>query len=117
MDKVDIEDLKELRLDETIKEELYALKDTADNAGALRALLRSEGWQELKKAVLEDAQTAIFSVIKYWKEGETRKLDMAIARLEQLIVLYNTVEGSGETAKEAETLLEQRVQEILSEIG
>lgn len=111
---IDVEDIQNLRLDDRIKEELYDLKETAEQAGALKHLLNSEGWDELKKAVLDDAQTAIFNVIKYWKEGETVLLDRSIARLEQILTMYTTIEGSGRDANEAEELLANRVQDIVS---
>lgn len=114
---ITVEDIQDLRLDERIKEELYDLKETAEQAGAIRSLLNSDGWGELKEAILDDAQTAIFAVIAAWKEGETVKLDRAIARLEQLITIYTTVQGSGRDAKEAEELLAQRVQDIVERIG
>ena len=114
---VTVEDIQALRLDETIKEELYDLKDSADKADAIKHLLNSDGWQEIKEALLEDAQTAILEVILYWKAGETKKLDMAIAKMEQVITFYNTVEGSGRDAKEAELLLSQRIKEIVTGMG
>lgn len=114
---ISADDIAHLRLDERIKEELYDLKETADTAGAIQHLLNSEGWQELKKTVLEDAQVAIFNVISYWKEGDSVKLNMAIARMEQVITFYNTIEGSGQDAKEAEALLAQRVQDIVGTMG
>lgn len=114
---IEAEDIGNLRLDERIKEELYDLKDTAEKAGALRSLLNSEGWQELKEIVLEDVQTALLAVITNWKEGNVRGTDVAIARLEQLITLYSTVQGSGKDEKEAQELLAQRVKEIVGEMG
>lgn len=110
---IQYEDIQNLRLDETIKAELYDLKDTAEQAGAIKHLLNSEGWDEVKKAILSDAANAVFDVIKNWKEGETIALDRAIARLEQLITIFTTVEGSGRDAKEAEELLTQRVEQIV----
>lgn len=113
------EDIQDLRLDEKIKEELYDLKETAEQAGAIGHLLNSEGWQELKEAILEDAQGAIFEVIRTWRDPTqgSLHLDVAIARMEQLITFYSTVQGSGRDAKEAEDLLANRVQEIVSRMG
>lgn len=114
---ITVEDIQDLRLDESIKAELYDLKDTAEKAGAIKHLLNSDGWQELTESILEDATTAIFAVIKHWKDGETVKLDRSIARLEQIITLYTTVQGSGEDSKEAEELLSERVQQIITRMG
>ena len=114
---IEVEDIQALRLDEAIKDELYSLKETAEEAGALKHLLFSDGWDELKKVLLEDAQTAILQVILVWKEGDERKLDVAIARMEQTITFFNTISGSGANAKEAEELLAQRVEDIVEQMG
>lgn len=114
---ITVEDIQDLRLDDRIKEELYDLKETAEQSGAIRSVLNSEGWDQLKDAIVEDAQAAIYSILSAWKEGETVKLDRSIARLEQLLTLYTTVQGSGRDAKEAEELLAQRVQDIVGRIG
>lgn len=111
------EDIANLRLDETIKAELYDLKETSEQAGAVKALLNSEGWSELKKAIVEDVQVAIFSVIENWKKGETVLLDRSIARLEQILTLYTTIEGSAIDKKEADDLLATRVEQIIATMG